>query len=197
MQVLEASRGLWLSLYHSQLLCCNLWQSALFLFSWAVTLLGQDFALCWLGSILQRRVSLKALGSWQPLQAWNKDLHSGSGTCCKDEFTAKTTLGNGEESSINSLISWVMFWQKCSAHVASKSSYSLSAQPCSRAEKYWSWCFRWKEMCVHVCDTQMHSPVFLKCKVSGGLLGRFYIRCRGEAAQAFGGAVRIKFLLCK
>lgn len=52
-------------------------------------------------------------------------------------------------------------------------------------------------MCVHVCDTQMHSPVFLKCKVLGGLLGRFYIRCRGEAAQAFGGAVRIKFLLCK
>lgn len=90
---MEASRGLWLFVDHSQMLCCNLWQSALFYSHGAVTLLGQDFALCWFSFILQRRVSLKTLRPWQPLQAWNKDLHSGSGMCCKDEFTAKTTLG--------------------------------------------------------------------------------------------------------
>lgn len=37
----------------------------------------------------------------------------------------------------------------------------------------------------------------LKFKVSGGLLWRCYISCRDEAAQAFAGAVRFSFLLCK
>lgn len=37
----------------------------------------------------------------------------------------------------------------------------------------------------------------LKFKVLGGLLWRFYISCRDGAAQAFAGAVRIKFLLRK
>lgn len=37
----------------------------------------------------------------------------------------------------------------------------------------------------------------LKFKVLGSLLWRFYVSCGGEAAEAFAGAVRIKFLLCK
>lgn len=49
-----------------------------------------------------------------------------------------------------------------------------------------------------MCVTHGFTLQFLlKFKVLGGLLRRFYIRCRGEAAQAFAGAVRIKFLFCK
>lgn len=51
-----------------------------------------------------------------------------------------------------------------------------------------------------MCMCEIHGfalQFLLKFKVLGGLLWRFYISCRGEAAQAFAGAVRIKFVLCK